>query len=157
MCTCVCVCVFAPLPCTYVPLISQWQGGDILSDWPFKHMLPFHTSNFSRLQETTQRQITNSPFPKEREQTVKTAVLSRSRVTSRSKRTHKSKEIKKKRSIYTRSTFCYARKNAAVEHNNNYTYDFGRENIRIPRFYMSSKKDNCLLKRKTGKQLTWNP
>lgn len=55
-CANVCVCVsvwFAALACAYVPLISQWRGGDILSDRPFKHTLPLHTGDFSPLQETS--------------------------------------------------------------------------------------------------------
>ena len=55
VCVCVCVCVYdlLPWPCAYVPLISQWWGGDILSDRPFKHTLPLHTGDFSPLQETS--------------------------------------------------------------------------------------------------------
>lgn len=58
---CVCVCVWLPWLYAHVPLISHWRGGDILSDWPFKHTLPLHTGDFSPLQETSQRQITSRP------------------------------------------------------------------------------------------------
>ena len=53
MCVYVWVCDLLPWPCAYVPLISQWRGGDILSDRPFKHTLPLHTGDFSPLQETS--------------------------------------------------------------------------------------------------------
>ncbi|CAB1460077.1 unnamed protein product [Pleuronectes platessa] len=50
-------------PCSQSPDDpGQWRGGDILSDWPFKHTLPLHTGDFSPLQETTQSQIRNGPL-----------------------------------------------------------------------------------------------
>lgn len=60
-------CMHCPCPVLLSPLISQWLGGDILSDQPFKHTHFLFTPATSSLgRKLPQRQITSGPRTEER-------------------------------------------------------------------------------------------